>query len=408
MEVQHERCAGLDVHKETVVVCVRVQSGKKATREVKTFGTTTTDLLAMSDWMTAEGVTHVAMEATGVYWRPVWHVLDSHFEQLLANAQHIKNVPGRKTDVKDAEWIADLLAHGLIRGSFIPDSTSQQLRDLTRTRKQLTQERTRHVQRIQKTLEDANVKVESVITDIMGMSGRAFLDAMIAGETNPEKLADLASPRLKASRKQIVEALRGFVKPQHRFMLRVHLKLIASLEEAITDMECEVAALLEPFREQVALLKTMPGLSDNSAHVVLAEIGMDMSRFPTAEHLVSWAGLCPRCDESAGKRRSTRIRHGNRWLKALLVQCAWAAVRKKDSHFKAMFHRIKARQGSKKAIVAVAAEMLRSAWHMLKKREPYADPAKTPARPDRRDREARRLVKKLKSLGYDAEIKLAA
>jgi transposase len=232
MEVQYQRCAGLDVHKDTVVACVRVQDGKKVKREVRTFGTMTSDLLEMSDWFTNEGVTHLGMEATGVYWRPVWHVLDGHFEMVLANAAHIKNVPRRKTDVKDAEWIADRLAHGLIRSSFVPDATGQQMRDLTRTRKQLMRERVRHVQRIQKVLEDANVKIASVITDIMGMSGRAFLDAMIAGESDPEVLVELASPRLKRPREEIVEALRGFVTSHHRFMIRLHLGLIAGLDAA--------------------------------------------------------------------------------------------------------------------------------------------------------------------------------
>lgn len=408
MEVQYERCAGLDVHKDTVVACVRVQDGKKVKREVRTFGTKTSELLEMSDWFTAEGVTHLGMEATGIYWRPVWHILDGHFEMVLANAAHIKNVPGRKTDVKDAEWIADLLAHGLIRSSFVPDATGQQMRDLTRTRKQLTRERVRHVQRIQKVLEDANVKIASVIADILGVSGRAFLEAMIAGESDPEKLADLADPRLKRPREEIVEALRGFVTSHHRFMIRLHLGLIASLDGAMAEIESEVAALLEPFREVVAIMKTMPGISDAAAHVVIAEMGTDMTQFPSPAHLVSWAGLCPRCDESAGKRRSTRVGKGAPWLKTVLVQCAWAAARKKESHFKTLFHRIKARQGAKKAIVAVAAEMLRSIWHMLRKKESYADPARGPVRPDRREKEAQRLVRKLRSMGYEAEIKAAA
>lgn len=408
MQIQYERCVGLDVHKDTVVACVRVQVDKKVSREVRTFGTKTSELLEMSDWFTAEGVTHLAMEATGIYWKPVWHILDGDFEMILANAAHIKNVPGRKTDVKDAEWIADLLAHGLIRGSFVPDAVGQQMRDLTRTRKQLTRERVRHVQRIQKVLEDANVKIASVITDIMGTSGRAFLDAMIAGESDPEKLADLASPRLKRSREEIVEALRGFVTTHHRFMIRLHLGLIAGIDAAMAEIEKEVAALLEPFREVVDILKTMPGISDAAAHVVIAEVGTDMTRFASPAHLISWAGLCPRCDESAGKRRSTRVRKGAPWLKTVLVQCAWAASRKKESHFKTLFHRIKARQGAKKAIVAVAAEMLRSIWHMLSKKEVYADPVHGLVRPDRVGKEVQRLVRRLRSLGFDADIKAAA
>src|SRR6266496_2925616 len=297
MEVLHPRCAGLDVHKDTVVACVRMQEGPAARHVVETFGTTTKDLLALSDWLGEHGCTHVAMEATGVYWKPVWHV--------LANAMHIKNVPGRKTDVNDATWIADLLAHGLIRASFVPPTAIQDMRTLMRTRKQLVRERAQHVQRLQKTLEDANIKVASVVSDITGTSGRAMLRALIEGETDPERLLAVTTGRLRADRKTLAEALRGRIRAPHRFLLRLHLEQIEALEKAVDSVDTEVGAVLEPFRAKVARLVTMPGISDVAAQVLVSEVGVDMSRFPTAGHLVSWAGLCPRNDESAGKRRST-------------------------------------------------------------------------------------------------------
>jgi transposase len=401
MEVLYPRCAGLDVHQANVVACVRIAEGARASHEVRTFETTTKGLLALSDWLRESGCTHVAMESTGIYWKPVWHVLESEFELVLANASHIRNVPGRKTDVNDAMWIADLLAHGLIRGSFVPPTSIQELRDLTRTRKQLVRELARHVQRIQKTLEDANIKIAGVISDILGASGRAFLEALIAGETDPEKLADLTRGRLRASRQQIVEALRGRVREHHRFMLKVHLDQIDSLQAAIAQLEGRLGERLEPFREDVKLLLTMPGISQTAAQVMASEMGMDMQRFPTADSLVSWAGMCPRSDESAGKRRSTRIRKGAPWLKTTLIQAAWGAVRTKNCYLRALFHRLKARRGAMKAIVAVAASMLRSAYYMLNRQVPYQDlgPAHLDAR--NRTRTATRLLKRLKELGIE-------
>jgi transposase len=310
MEVLYPRCAGLDVHQASVVACMRIAAGARAAREVRTFESTTRGLLALADWLREAGCTHVAMESTGVYWKPVWHVLEGEFELLLANATHIRNVPGRKTDVNDAMWIADLLAHGLIKSSFVPPIAVQELRDLTRTRKQLVRELARHVQRLQKTLEDANIKIAGVISDILGVSGRAFLDAIIAGETDPEQLAALTRSRLRASREQLVEALRGQVRAHHRFMLKLHLQQVKSLEQAISEIEARLGECLEPFREEVKLLTTMPGISQTAAHVMAAEMGVDMQRFSGAESLVSWAGMCPRSDESAGKRRSTRVRKG--------------------------------------------------------------------------------------------------
>jgi transposase len=309
MEVLYPHCAGLDVHKDTVVACMRHMVDGSVRREVRTFKTTTTELLALSDWLAAEGCTHVAMEATGVYWKPVWHILsDGDFSLVLANAAHVKNVPGRKTDVNDAPWLADLLAHGLIRGSFVPDQQTQEMRNLLRTRKQLVRERSSHVQRLQKTLEDANIKLDSAISDIMGLSGRAMIEALIAGESDPERLAQLAHRRIKAPPEALREALRGRVTRHHRFLLRLHLQQIDGLDAAITEIDREVDAQIEPFRATVQLLTTIPGIEELSACLILAEIGRDMSRFPTAGHLISWAGLCPRSDESAGKRRSTRMR----------------------------------------------------------------------------------------------------
>lgn len=401
MEVIYPRCAGLDVHKQTVVACVRIarDSGPPA-QEVRTFETTTSGLLQLCDWLESFGVDHVAMEATGVYWKPVWHVLESHFQLVLANAAHVKNVPGRKTDVNDSTWLADLLAHGLIRASFVPPTPVQELRTLTRTRKQFVRERASHAQRIEKLLEDANLKLSVVISDILGKSGRAVLQALIDGETDPERLAWRINSRVKASRAELIEALRGKVTAHHRFMIKLHVGHIDALDTAIAAIETEVGQGLQPFRQAAKLLSTIPGISDVSAHVIVSEIGIDMSRFQTPGHLLSWACLCPRNDESAGKRRSTRLRRGGKWLKTTLIQAAWAAVRVKGSYLQAQFHRIRARRGAKKAIVAVAASMLTAAWHMLRDGTEWnelgaahfdrADAAKT----------ANRLIRRLQQIGY--------
>src|SRR3989442_216904 len=305
MEVLYPRCAGLDVHQQTVVACARVASGSTVQQEVRTFGTATADLLALADWLSAHGCTHVAMESTGVYWKPIWHVLEGQFELILANALQIRSVPGRKTDVNDATWIADLLAHGLIRSSFVPPAPIHELRDLTRTSKQLVREIAQHTLRIQKVLEDANLKLTSVISDVMGMSGRAIIDAIIRGEHDPERLADLSQGRLKASRPALVAALQGRVTPHHRFLLQLHRTQIDALEVAVRDVEARLGHALEPFQAAIDRLMTIPAVGRTGARVIVAEIGVDMSRFPTAGHLVSWAGLCPRLHESAGKRLST-------------------------------------------------------------------------------------------------------
>jgi transposase len=405
MEVLYPHCAGLDVHKDTVVACVRHMVNGTVKREVRTFKTTTKELLALSEWLAAEDCTHIAMEATGVYWKPVWHILsDGDFALVLANAAHVRNVPGRKTDVNDATWLADLLAHGLIRGSFVPDQQTQEMRDLLRTRKQLVREASRHVQRLQKTLEDANIKLDSVISDVMGLSGRKMIEALIAGESDPEQLAQLAHRRIKATPEELCEALRGRVTRHHRFLLSLHLQQIDAIDAAIGDIDQEVDAHVEPFRTTVQLLTTIPGVDQLSACVILAEIGRDMSRFPTAGHLISWAGLCPRNDESAGKRRSTRMRRGAAWLKTTLVQCAAAAARRKASYFQAQFHRLRARRGAKKALGGIAASILTAAYEMLKSGALYEDLG--PDHFDKRgkSRHIHRLVHRLQNLGFAVQI----
>ena len=403
MEVLHPRCAGLDVHKDTVVAAVRCVS-PPVHHEVQSFATTTRGLFGLADWLSSHGCTHVAMEATGVYWKPVWHVLEERFELVLANAQHVRNVPGRKTDVGDAAWIADLLAHGLIRSSFVPPAPIQQLRDLTRTRKQLVREISQHSLRIQKVLEDANLKLGSVLSDVLGQSGRAMLKAIIAGEDDPVRLAELAQGTARRKTAALIEALRGRVTNHHRAMLQLHLGVVDALESALDEVDRHVGKALEPIRDLTRLLTTMPGVGDLVAQVIVAEVGIDMSRFPTSGHLVSWAGLCPRNDESAGKRRSTRVRKSGTWLKTTLVTAAWAGVRVKDSYLHALFLRIKSRRGAKKAILAVAASMLTAAYFMLRDGVEYQDLG-----PDhfvRRDRSKviHRLVRRLQDLGCAVQI----
>ena len=404
MEVIYPRCAGLDVHKQTVVACVRIAGSGAPKQEVRTFPTTTSGLLFLADWLESFGVQHVGMEATGVYWKPVWHILEGHFTLVLANAAHVKNVPGRKTDVNDAMWLADLLAHGLIRASFVHPVPVQELRALTRTRKQFVRERSALVQRIEKVLEDANLKLGVVLSDIMGKSGRAVLQAIVTGQTDPECLLACVSLRVKAPRAEVLEALRGNIRPHHRFMLKLHLEHIDALDCAIATIEKEVGLGLEPFQCAARLVATMPGMSQVASHVVIAEIGIDMSRFETAGHLLSWACLCPRNDESAGKRRSTRLRRGGHWLKTTLVQSAWSAVRVKGSYLQAQFHRLRARRGSKKAIIAVAASMLTAIWHMLRDGTEWQDLGA--AHFDRTDarKTATRLVRRLQQIGYAVQL----
>jgi transposase len=418
MDVMFERVAGLDVHKAMIIATVRIILGGKVKRECRSFETTTSGLLELLAWLTASGCTHVAMEATGVYWKPVWSILsDGEFELILANAAHIKNVPGRKTDVNDATWIADLLACGLIKASFVPTAEIQDLRSLQRARKQLTREQTRHTQRVQKTLEEANIKLDTVISDIMGLSGRKMIEAMIEGVRAPSRLAALADRRLKATPKQLYDALHGRLTGHHRFMLRLYLSQYDALDKAIIEIDQEVDAAIQrmdaevevgtaTFRSRINLLTAMPGISALSATAILAETGTDMSHFSTAGHFVAWAGLCPGQNESAGKRKSSRLRKGAPWLKTMLVQCAWSAVKKKDSYYRAQFNRLKARGGAKKAICAVAASMLTAIYHMLTKGVQHQDLGADHF--DRRasDIKAKRLVTQLNKLGFEVTLQL--
>ena len=417
MDVLYPHCAGLDVHKAIIVACVRSVVGARTTRECRTFETSTTGLQALLAWLTEQGCTHVAMEATGVYWKPVWNILsDGGFALIVANAAHIKTVPGRKSDVNDATWIADLLAGGLIRASFVPAQDFQELRALLRTRTQLTREQTRHIQRLQKTLEEANIKLDTAISDVMGVSGRRMVEALIAGETNPVVLAALADRRIKAPREDLIEALRGRLTEHHRFMLRLHLdqhdrvaaavaSVDAEIDAAIARMDQREAAGRASFRALILLLSTVPGVGLLAATVILAEIGTDMSRFPTAGHLLSWAGFCPGQNESAGKHRSAKLRKGAPWLKVILIQCAWSASRTKGSYYKAQFWRLCARHGKKKATCAVAASMLTAIYHMLKNGTEHHDLGAEYF--DRRPAEAKanKLVGQLAKLGFAVELR---
>lgn len=416
MEVMHRRVTGLDVHKETVVACMRLMVGRKPTRECRTFATTTEGLLALLAWLTESQVTHVAMEATGVYWKPVWNILsDGPFGLMVVNAAHIKNVPGRKTDMNDAMWIADLLACGLIKASFVPADDIQELRALMRTRKQLVREQTRHVQRLEKTLEEANIKLGAVISDLIGASGRRIIEAIIAGEADPHRLAALAERSLKASPKELCAALHGRLREHHRFLLKLHLQQWEAIDAAIRQIDQQAASQIErmdkqeadgqpPFCGLIRRLCAIPGVSSLSATTILAEIGRDMSRFPTAGHLVAWAGLCPGQNESAGKRKSTRLRKGAPWLKTMLVQCAWAAKRAKHSYYSAQFHRLCGRRGPQKAICAVAASILTAIYHMVRSGASHRDlgadyfDRRTP------QAKAKRLVAQLAKLGFAAQL----
>ncbi len=364
MRVLYPRCCGIDVHKKSVVACVITPEG----RETRTFGTMTADLLELADWLLEKGVTHVAMESTGVYWKPPYNLLEgTGLELLVVNAQHIKAVPGRKTDVKDAEWIAELLQHGLIRGSFIPDRPQRELRELVRYRTQIIRERARAVQRIQKLLEGANIKLSSVATDILGVSGRAMLTALAAGEADPAALAEMAKGRMRSKRAELEAALRGLVGEHQRRLLQSGLRHVDFLEEEIARLDGEVAERMTPFEKELEALDTIPGCARRSAESFLAEVGADMSRFATHRHLASWARLCPGNDESAGKRRSGATGHGNPWLRGTLVEMAHGTARSR-SYLGAQYHRIAARRGKKRAAVAVGHSILVIAYHVLARR----------------------------------------
>lgn len=402
MDILYPCCAGLDVHKETVVACVRRLHAKgKVQQPTRTFGTTTSELLALADWLAEQAVTHVAMESTGVYWKPIWNILEGQFEILLVNAQHIKQVPGRKTDVKDAEWIAQLLQHGLLRGSFVPGTPQRELRELTRQRRQLIQARASVANRIQKVLEDANIKLASVATDVLGVSGRDMLEAIIAGQDDPKVLAELARRRLRAKIPQLQLALRGRVTEHHRFLLRLLLDELTHLEGLIARLTERIQRVMPgPFAEAVQRLATIPGIDERAAENILAEIGIAMDQFPSEGHLASWSGMCSGNRESAGKRQSGRTSKGNRWLRATLVQVAWAASHTKGTYLAAQYRRLAGRRGKKRALVALGHTILVIIYHLLRGPTTYRELGADYF--DRLDSErlTRTLVRRLERLGH--------
>jgi transposase len=374
MDVIYPRCAAIDVHKRTAVASVGwVDEHGRRRRQTRTFSTMTADIERLRAWLAELGVTHVAMESTGVFWKPLFNVLEERFIVVLANAAHVKAVPGRKTDVRDSEWLLELMQHGLIRGSFIPPAEIRALRDLSRYRTSLIQERTREANRIQKVLEDANIKLAAVASDVLGVSGRQMLEAIIAGETDPRVLADLAKRKLRRKQAELEQALTGRVQAHHRLLLRELLDHVDYLDRAIARVSAVIEARTRPFAAALALLCSIPGVKQRTAEVLLAEIGADMGRFPSARHLCSWAAVCPGNHESGGKRRSGQTRKGNRWLRAALLQAAWAAVRVKGGYFGAQFRRVARRRGEKKAAVAVAHSLLTVVYHVLKDGAPYEE-----------------------------------
>ena len=405
MEALLERCAGLDVHHASVVCCILISvPGRRPQKLLRRFGTTTRELEALRAWLVEHGVTHVGMESTGVYWRPVYNVLEGQCELLVVNAQHIKAVPGRKTDVKDAAWIAELLRHGLLRGSFIPSKPQRQLRELTRYRSTLVQDHARALNRLQAVLEDANLKLASVVTDIYGVSARAMLEAILAGQRDVEVLADLARGRLRAKRDQLKEALEGRVTAHHSFLLTEHLTTLEYLDEAIARVSTEIDQRLTAEQEALALLDTIPGVGQRAAEILIAEIGTDMSRFPSAKHLASWAGMCPGNHESGGKRLSGKTRKGSRWLRQILVEIAHVASKTKNTYLAAQYRRIAARRGKKRALIAVGHTILTIVYTLLTRRQPYQDLGAAYFDQREQHRVERRLVQRLERLGYEVAL----
>lgn len=408
MEVLYRCCAGLDVHKATVVACLlRTAEDGRSRKELRTFGTMTADLLALADWLQAAGCTQVAMESTGVFWKPVYNILEGRCALLVANAAHMRAVPGRKTDVKDAEWIADLLRHGLLRASFIPDRPQRELRDLTRTRTTLVDERSAVVNRLQQVLEDANLKLAGVATDVAGASGRAILAALLAGETDPAALAELAKGRLRTKRADLERALRGRLTAHHRLLLTTHLAHIDFLDGEIARLSTAIAERLGPLADELARLDTIPGVDRQTAEVLLAEIGAEMGRFPTAGHLASWAGMCPGNHESAGKRTSGKTRKGSKWLRRALTEAAHGAARTKQPGRRALagdYRRLAARRGKKKAAIAVGHRILVIAYHVLRDRQEYREPTPLALDEHRRHRARNRAVDQLRQLGFEVSL----
>jgi transposase len=410
MDVMLKRVAGLDVHKRSVTVCVRTPGpGGKRREDKRTFATYTGDLQQLRSWLESEAVTHVAMEATGVFWKPLWHSSEGGFELLLVNAQHVKMIPGRKTDASDAAWLAQLLECGLLRGSFIPPPEIRRLRDLTRYRKRLVQDRTREGQRVEKVLEDAGIKLASVASRTLGVSGRAMIDRLIAGERDPELLADLALKRLRYRIDDLEQALVGRFDEHHATMLRLHLGHYDQLTATIRDLDGRIDTVMVAFAGQRDRLMTIPGVAKITAEVIVAEVGVDMSRFPTAAHLASWTGLCPGNNESAGKHRTGRTTRGSVWLRDVITQAAWAAARTKDSYLSAQFWRLAGRIGQRKAAVAVAHSIIVAIWHILRDDTDFADlgPDYFVRRLDP-ERTQRRLVRQLEALGLTITVEPAA
>lgn len=405
MRIEFDRVCGLDVHRDTVAACVRIP-GENATRQefVQTFGTTTKDLLTLRDWMKSQGVTHAAMEATGVLWRPVYYVLEGEFTLLLVNPAHIKNVPGRKTDVKDAQWIAQLLECGLLRGSFVPPPEIRELRDLTRYRTELAHERTREVQRLHKILQDAGIKLSSVATNIMGKSGRAMVEALIAGTSDPQILAELARGMLRKKLMPLRQALEGRFGKRHAFLASELLAHLDYIEEAMERVSQRIEECLRPFAKQVEILQSIPGVKGKIAAKIIAEIGVNMKQFPDAKHLASWAGLCPGNRESAGKHRRCGTRKGNGWLKTALVEAAWAAIRNRGSAMSGQYFRLRARLGPKKAIVAVAHSMLVMIYECLAHGKNYKELGHDYFDRIQKDVLTNRYVRKLRDLGFEVQL----
>jgi len=409
MRIIYQRCCGLDVHKKVIMACLLLlEPDGELRQEVRKFGTMTKDLLALLDWLQQAGCTHVAMESTGVYWKPIYNILEGQLEVVVVNAQHLKGVPGRKTDVMDSEWLAECYQLGLLRPSFIPPAPVREVRDLTRYRTSLIRDRARTVNRLQKVLEDANIKLAGVVTDIQGVSAWAMLQAIVAGNTDPEALANLAKGLLRKKREQLVAALSGRVKPHHRFLLAEQLSQIEYLDEAIQRISAELEERLRPFEEDIKLLDSIPGIGRQTAEVLLGEIGWDMSRFPSGKNLASWAGMCPGNNESAGKRRNGKTRKGSRWLRHALIEAAHGAAHTKNKYLKTQYHRVAAHRGKKKALVAVGHSILVISYHLLTRRQAYSDLGANYF--DERDRNSvqRRCVKRLERLGFKVELQPTA
>lgn len=405
MDPIFDSCAGLDVHKRSITACVRrLRPGRSIFQEIRTFGTMTRDILEMADWLASEEVTHVVLESTGVYWKPIYNLLEDRFTVLLVNARHVKHVPGRKTDVQDCQWLAQLLQAGLLKGSFIPERPQRELRDLTRHRAQLVAEKTKVINRLHKVLEDTNIKIGAVASDLLGASGRDMLRALIAGQQTPQEMANLARGQLREKIPQLVLALEGKVTEHHRFVLAELLDHLEDLERRIERFSHRLEEVSGPFDQAIQALMQLPGIERRGAENVVAEIGATLEAFPSAAHLASWAGMCPGSNESAGKRKSGKTTKGSRWLRSALCQAAWAATRKKDSYFQAQYRRLAGRRGKKRALVAVGHSLLVVIYHILKDNLTFKDLGADHFEKLNVKRLIPKLVKRLENLGYEVSI----